>query len=119
MAKGVGFYNKKWFAIKQDKDLLYESIIRILMTSPGERVMRPNFGVGLNRSLFEVVTPDILQDLAVTIHNAVNSYERRVDVVDVQTELGDQQDVVKIHVFMRNKERPQSEIEELTLKYTL
>lgn len=119
MAKGVGFYNREWFSVKQGKDLLYESIIRILMTAPGERVMRPNFGVGLNRSLFEVVTPDILQDLAITIHNAINSYERRVEVVDVQTELGEAQDVIRIHVFMRNLERPDNEIEELTLKYTL
>lgn len=119
MAKGVGFYGKEGFAIKQGKDLLYESIIRILMTSQGERVMKPNFGVGLNRSLFEVVTPDILQDLAITIHNAINSYEKRVEVVDVQTELGEAQDAVRIHVYMRNTDRPDSEIEELTLKYTL
>lgn len=119
MAKGVGFYSSDpddWFKIKQGKDLIYESIIRILMTTPGERVMRPAFGVGLNRSLFSLATPDTLQDLAVAIHSALENYEARAKVLDVQTELDD--NIIKIHIFME-KETDPDEVEELTLKYNL
>lgn len=117
MAKGVGFYNKKWFSVKEDKDLITESIIRILLTSPGERVMRPGFGVGLNAQLFSLITADRLQDLAIDIHNAISNYESRVNIIDVQTEVVDDI-VVKIHIFMEYEQQPGVR-EELTLKYTL
>ena len=119
MAKGIGFYEKDWFSVKKDKDLLYESIIRILMTSRGERVMRPDFGVGLNKKLFEVITPDLLQDLAVTIHNTISVYENRVSIENVQTEFLEDINAIKIHIFMKNIEEPLSEAEELVIKYSL
>lgn len=119
MAKGVGFYKSDWFKMKEGKDLVYESIIRILMTSRKERVMRPDFGVGLNRSLFETITPDLLQDIAVTIHNAVSVYEQKVTVVDVQTELRQDENLIKIHVFMTYNDSAIQKVEELTLNYNL
>jgi phage baseplate assembly protein W len=122
MARGLGFYNSDWFKIKKEKDLIYENIIRILMTSKGERVMRPDFGVGLNRSLFELVTPDTLQDIAIMIHTEIDAYEDKVTVDDVQTELTDERDAIKIHVFFSRKDIPTNELngtEELTLKYNL
>ena len=117
MAKGVGFINEDWFTIKTGKELIYESIIRILMTTPGERVMRRDFGVGLNRKLFSLATPDLLQDLAVSIHSSLDRYEDRATVIDVQTELIDD-NVIKIHIFME-KETDPDDVEELTLKYNL
>jgi len=122
MARGLGFYNSEWFKIKEDNDLIYENIIRILMTSKGERVMRPSFGVGLNRSLFSTITPDVLQDIAIMIHTELSSYEEKIIVDDVRTELTEQRDAIKIHVFLKKKDIATNEpknIEELTLKYNL
>ena len=36
---------------------LQNKILAILFTAPGERVMNPGFGAGLNRSLFENLSP--------------------------------------------------------------
>lgn len=120
MAKGVGFYNEDWFVLKEDKDLIYESVIRVLMTSPGERVMRPSFGVGLNKKLFSSITPDLLQDLAVTIHNTLSLYEDRVVIKEIQTELTNERDAIKIHIFMQKKNLPSNnKVEKLTIKYNL
>jgi phage baseplate assembly protein W len=105
MATGIGFYGKDWFSIKKDQELISESIIRILMTSPGERVMRPSFGVGMSRKLFKLVTPDMLQDLAVSIHSALRNYEPRVVIVDVQTEYV-VPNIVKIHIISEKPEDP-------------
>lgn len=116
MSRGVGFYNKDWFAIKEGKELLYESVIRILMTSPGERVMRPSFGVGLNKQIFATLTPDTLQDLAIALHTSLANYEKRVTIEDVQTELVED-NVIKIHIYMRYIEDP-SRTEQFSLKYT-
>ena len=41
-------------AVTEDPDRhLRDKILAVLFTAPGERVNRPNFGVGLNRALFE------------------------------------------------------------------
>lgn len=115
MSKGVGFYNKKWFAIKEDKDLIAESIIRILLTKRGERVMRPDFGSGVNNLIFSLMTPDSLQELAIQIHSAIQNNERRVTVVDVQTEMIEDT-AVRIRVFV---EMIPGRLEEFTFRFTL
>jgi phage baseplate assembly protein W len=41
-------------AVTEDPDRhLRDKILAVLFTAPGERVHRPNFGVGLNRLVFE------------------------------------------------------------------
>jgi phage baseplate assembly protein W len=118
MNRGVGFYNKDWFSIKESKDLLYESIIRILMTAPGERVMRPAFGAGMRDRLFELVTPDYLQDLAIAIHTALLQYEKRVVVKEVQTELDENEGIVRVKIVCERDDDPEG-TEVITLKYNV
>ena len=118
MSKGVGFYGKDWFVMKNGKDLLYESIIRILMTAPGERVMRPNFGAGMRSNLFELVTPDFLQDLAISIHSSLMNYEPRLVVKEVQTEFDSDQQIVKVHVISERDDDP-DETETVTFRYNV
>jgi phage baseplate assembly protein W len=79
--------------------------------------MRPEFGVGMNRKLFKLVTPDMLQDLAVTIHAALRSFEPRVTVVDVQTEFIEP-DIVKVHIISEKESDP-TLTEDITLNYTV
>jgi phage baseplate assembly protein W len=118
MSKGVGFYNKDWFAMKEGKDLLYESIIRILMTAPGERVMRPDFGAGMRDNLFELVTPDFLQDLAIVIHSSLLNNEPRIVVKEVQTEFDDDEGVIKIRIISERDDDP-DENEIITFRYNV
>lgn len=89
MARGVGFYGENYFAIKQDKKLMYESIIRTLLTNPGERVMRPSYGIGIKRNMFGIVTQDVLQDLTISIHGALMRYEPRLSIEEVTGEIVD------------------------------
>jgi len=44
-----GFY----LAVTQYKDEIQQNLKNLLLTSPGERMMNPNFGVGLRHFLFE------------------------------------------------------------------
>lgn len=78
MSKGLGFYGQEFFIIKTDADLIAESIKRILMTSKGERVGLPFFGVGLKRRLFE--PGDILESEGIEkeIRDQIEEYEPRV-----------------------------------------
>ncbi len=116
MSRGVGFYNKDWFSMKEGKPLLYESIIRILMTTPGERVMRPNFGAGMRDRVFDLVTPDYLQDLAIKIHTSLMQEEPRIVVQEVQTEFDSDEGIIRVKVVSERDDDPdKSEI--MTFKY--
>jgi len=81
--KGIGFYEEDFIKIKQQKDLIAESITRILMTSPGERVGRPEFGCELRRLLFESTEAIDLEDVKNIVENAINTFEPRVVLQDI------------------------------------
>jgi len=44
--KGPGFYGQNFYIIKDEKELIRENLIRVLLTSPGERPMS-DFGCRL------------------------------------------------------------------------
>lgn len=62
---------------------LDRSIRIVLMTAPGERVMRPQFGCRIWDLLFEPVTPNLLGLIAVAVRDALAQWEPRIQVVDV------------------------------------
>jgi hypothetical protein len=88
------------------------------MTSPGERVMRPNFGAGMKTNLFELVTPDYLQDLAISVHTALLNYEPRLNVLEVETEFDRAEGVVKVHVITTRENDPDA-TETTTFRYNV
>ena len=65
--------------------LVRQSILIILDTEPGERVMRPDFGCGLRRYLMEPNTPATRAAIARDIQAALSVWEPRIVVgtVDV------------------------------------
>ena len=61
-----------------------EQAIRIILsTDPGERVMRPDFGAGLRRLLFEPINTGTLTLAAHQVRQALVTWEPRIDVQDV------------------------------------
>ncbi len=83
----------------QDLD---RSIRIVLITAPGERVMRPQFGCRIWEMLFEPVTPNLLGLMAQAVREAVAQWEPRVEVegVDVVPDVGDSS-LVRIHINYR------------------
>ena len=65
--------------------LVRQSILIILDTDPGERVMRPDFGCGLRRYLMEPNTPATRAAIVREIEAALRAWEPRIVVgtVDV------------------------------------
>jgi phage baseplate assembly protein W len=70
-------------AWSSDEDNIRESIRVILLTEPGERLMREDFGCGLRRFLFEPNTPTTRALIRDRVERAVGRWERRVRVEDV------------------------------------
>ena len=60
-----------------------QSILIILETAPGERVMRPNFGCGIHDLVFAAVDSTTLQRIRSLVEEALRRYEARVDVLGV------------------------------------
>jgi Bacteriophage baseplate protein W len=81
------------FPVCLDKDgtistVAYEEDIReairiILGTNRDERVMRPDFGAGLNTFVFEPVSPTTMQLVKKRVQDALVDWEPRIDVLDV------------------------------------
>ena len=66
-----------------------ESIRLILLTEPGERLMREAFGCGLRRFLFEPNTATTRQLIRERITQAIGRWEPRVALEDVAVEPDD------------------------------
>ena len=63
-----------------------QSILIILETAPGERVMRPNFGCGIHELVFAAMDSTTLQRIRSVVEEALRRCEARVDVLGVNVD---------------------------------
>lgn len=76
-----------------------QSIWTILATSPGERVMRPDFGCGINDLVFAVNNAATATAVTRAVREALATWEPRIDVLDVYAAPDpDQSSVLKIEI---------------------
>lgn len=73
------------FDIGTDNLCIEASLVSILLTNPGERIMRPNFGAGLSRMIFDPNDATLLSTAREMISSATSQYEPRATLVDLQT----------------------------------
>ena len=70
-------------ALVDGTEEIEESIRLILMTAPGERPMRPEFGCAVHDYVFAPADASTAGDIAYVVRVALNRWEPRVDLVDV------------------------------------
>lgn len=68
---------------KVDAAAVKQAVKTLLLTSPGEKPFKPNFGAGLGNLLFELLDLDAEQEIAENIRVAIDNYEPRARVLDV------------------------------------
>jgi phage baseplate assembly protein W len=61
-----------------------QSIMIIMGTEPGERIMRPDFGAGLNRFVFEPANTTTMALIQTRVHDALVDWEPRIEVQAVK-----------------------------------
>jgi uncharacterized protein len=61
-----------------------ESILLILGTTPGERVMRPDFGSGLRDLVFEPISATTMELVRFRAEEALVAWEPRIDVESIR-----------------------------------
>tara|TARA_R110000824_G_scaffold101386_3_gene240846 strand:- start:5092 stop:5487 length:396 start_codon:yes stop_codon:yes gene_type:complete len=64
-------------------DAIKQNFKNLLLTSPGERVMDLNFGVGLRRILFEPDSTSTRLDIYSSINKQVEIYMPFLEIVDI------------------------------------
>jgi phage baseplate assembly protein W len=73
-----------------DDDLVRDSLQQIVMTGPGERVMRPTFGCRARELVFANNSPAVVTIAARVVAQAIRDHEPRASLLDIQLS---QQDV--------------------------
>jgi len=73
-------------------EVVQQNLKNLVLTSPGERVMQPSFGVGARRFLFSQITSDSFQELSTKIYEQVRRYMSFVNIEDIKV-LDNEQDL--------------------------
>jgi phage baseplate assembly protein W len=79
------------------------SIDNILRTSPGERVMLPEFALGLKQVLFEPINDSLLNKVVDGIKNAIEIWDDRVLIEGVELKLNPDLSSISVNLTFRIK----------------
>lgn len=88
-----------------DERLIKNDLLQLILTSPGERVMRPNFGTPVRMTPFDQnddVTKDFLMD---RISEAISRHDNRVEITNLEIANGADEDEIQILVYGYIKNR--------------
>lgn len=69
-----------------DEQDIKESLMILLTTQLGERVMNPTFGAGMDRMIFEPLTTGLKTYMKDVVEKAVLRFEPRIDLNEVEME---------------------------------
>lgn len=83
LAFPLGVDRRGAIALASGEDDVEQAIRIILATAPGERPMRPEFGCGIHRYVFDVIDAETLGRIDLEIRQALERWEPRIDVEDV------------------------------------
>jgi phage baseplate assembly protein W len=84
LAFPLGVDQRGAIALAHGEDDIAQAIQIILATAPGERPMRPEFGCGIHRYVFDVVDAETLGRIEREISTAIERWEPRVDLTGVR-----------------------------------
>jgi phage baseplate assembly protein W len=66
---------------KEHKEMIHQNLKMLLLTIPGERIMEPDFGVGLKAYLFEQNTTMVQGEIEARVNEQVNTYMPYIEVI--------------------------------------
>lgn len=91
---------------QEDEQLIKNDILQLLLTIPGERVMRPDFGVNLRNAVFEPSDIATVSGLELEIRQKIEQYDQRIFVDDVQIVTDSSNNGMTVRVFARIRQNP-------------
>lgn len=85
----VKFDDARFANKNKGQEMIRAQVSQILLTAPGERVMMPEFGVDIDKFLFEQITPTLLRKLKDNILDQIEEYAENVEVVSYQSRVSE------------------------------
>lgn len=85
-----------FFEEKVDQDILKASIVYIVLTQKGERVMLPEFGSDVHKMVFDQNDSTLASSLEREIREAVARWDPRIELVDVEVTQTDENVLCKV-----------------------
>jgi len=79
----IGVDQVGYSPVSEIKDTIEYNIKSTLLTSPGEIISDPDFGVGLKRAIFEQQSPDLLSSIRRKIVTQLATYVPYIQVINV------------------------------------
>jgi hypothetical protein len=76
---GPGVFNKTFTT----RDQIKSNMINLILTNKGERIMNPEFGADIRKSLFEQITDDTVTSITEHIVEAVSTFIPEVTLTNV------------------------------------
>ena len=104
--------------MSEGEEDIKESIMIILRTARGERVMRADFGCSLDRFVFNTTDETTLHLLAVNVEEAIRVWEPRVTDVDIKAVV-DKQDAGKLMLHIDYRVRSTNNLFNLVYPFYL
>ncbi|MEP6859875.1 MAG: GPW/gp25 family protein [Deltaproteobacteria bacterium] len=89
-------------ATSSEEQKIEESILLVLSTAPGERLMLPDFGCAIHDLVFEPNNSSTVTTVIDLVRRSLTEYEPRIDVIEVTAETStEQQNLLLIRVDYR------------------
>jgi phage baseplate assembly protein W len=107
-----GVFNKTY----STKEQIKSNLINLLLTDKGERIMNPEFGADLRRSLFDNITTTSIDLLRVKIIDAIDIFIPEVELenVDIESNIDNNTLNVTINYRLRISNTP----DQVTVQFT-
>jgi phage baseplate assembly protein W len=102
----------------RDERALREAMLNILLTRPGERLMRPEFGAGLTGFVHQPNNETTRRLIAGVVRRSLARWEPRI-VVEAVEVLASTHDPSEVHVRVAYRARHRTRPEELGLTLSL
>ena len=68
---------------KKLRQAIKQNLKNLVLTSPGERIMIPDFGVGIRRFLFNSINSNLFDKITERIQSQVDSYMPFVNIIEI------------------------------------
>lgn len=86
--------------VSEEEDIR-QAILLILRTNPGERVMRPDFGAGLNTVIFGVINQSTVALVRHRVEQSLILWEPRIDNIKIQITAAPRRGLLEIEIGYR------------------
>ena len=98
------------------KDQIKSNLINLILTSPGERIMNPEFGCRLREVLFENITDNINELITNNINTSIFTYIPEIESTDITIDTS-KRDNNLITIIIRYKLTLSQETDQITLQF--